>query len=423
MRILHFSTHDAAGGAAKASHRLHSALREAGHSSRMIVRVKDSDDADVEQVATRPLLSGYRRARRRLAAYRGRLPQYKFNFDVQPEVDTRQFFSRERGTVDIICLHWITELLTTRLIGQLYEHYRCPLVWTLVDQEALTGGCHYSLGCDGFTKMCGRCPQLNSARERDRSRLIWTRKWEHLRSLPLVFVAPTSWVSRRIRESSLFREHRIEPIALPIDTGLYRPFEQRVARDLLHVPPDKKVIFFGATYLEEPRKGMTHLVEALRQLRSLTNLTSDGLREEDIFLLIAGSNGRKILDMLPFAGRATGQLQDELSLALAYQSADVFVCPSTEDAGPMMIPEAMLCGTPVVAFNTGGAPDLIETMKTGYLARERDSADMAKGIHALLSLDCPSVMREAARERAARLHTPALVAERHTSLYSSLRES
>lgn len=423
MRILHFATHDTAGGAAKASYRLHSALREAGHSSRMIVRVKDSDDADVEQVATRPLLSGYRRVRRRIAAYRGRLPQSKFNFDVSPEIDTRQLFSHERGAVDIICLHWITELLTTRLIRQLYEHYRCPVVWTLVDQEAVTGGCHYSLGCDGFTKMCGQCPQLNSSRERDRSRLVWTRKREHLRSLPLVFVAPTDWVSRKIRESSLFGEHRIELIPLPIDTNLFRPFEQRVARDLLQVPPDKKVIFFGATYLEEPRKGMAYLVEALQQLRSMLNDADAPLREDDIFLLIAGSNGQKILNMLPFAGRATGQLQDELSLALAYQSADVFVCPSTEDAGPMMIPEALLCGTPVVAFDAGGAPDLVETMKTGYLAHQKDSADLANGMRALLSLDCLSAIGQRAREAAALSHTPALVAERYTRLYCSLRES
>jgi glycosyltransferase involved in cell wall biosynthesis len=230
-------------------------------------------------------------------------------------------------------------------------------------------------------------------------------------------------VSRKVRESSLFSQHRIESIPLPIDASLFRPFEQRVARDLLHVPADKKVIFFGATYLEEARKGMAYLVEALQQLRALTDDTGDGLRADDIFLLVAGSNGQKILDMLPFAGRATGQLQDELLLALAYQSADVFVCPSVEDAGPMMIPEAMMCGTPVVAFNAGGAPDLVETMKTGYLANDRDSGDFANGMRALLSLDCLSEMRLAARTAAARAHTPALVAERYTRLYSSLRES
>lgn len=89
----------------------------------------------------------------------------------------------------------------------------------------------------------------------------------------------------------------------------------------------------------------------------------------------------------------------------------------------MMIPEALLCGTPVVAFDAGGAPDLVETMKTGYLANQKDSADLANGMRALLSLDCLSAIGQRAREAAALSHTPALVAERYTRLYCSLRES
>jgi len=115
-------------------------------------------------------------------------------------------------------------------------------------------------------------------------------------------------------------------------------------------------------------------------------------------------------------------LRDDVTLALAYQAADVFVCPSTEDAGPMMIPESMLCGTPVVAFNSGGAPDLIQTMKTGYLAKYKDSNDLASGIHALISSPHLAAIRNAARDIAVKNHSPQVVVSQYIELYHSLTE-
>jgi glycosyltransferase involved in cell wall biosynthesis len=422
MRILHFSTHDIFGGAAKATYRLHTALRDAGHSSRMVVRQKDSDDEDVRRVGTRPWLSALRRVRNRLPLVGPQKPAQKFNFDVEPEIETRQLFAEKRDDVDVLALHWITDLLTTRLIRELHEHYARPLVWTMMDQEPVTGGCHYSLGCDGYTRECGRCPQLNSEREADASRRVWLRKREHLSGLPIVFVAPTSWVAERIRESSLFGEHRVERIPLAIDTKVFRPFDRGAARDLLHVPPRKKVLFFGATYLDEPRKGMRYLVEALGRLAALVD-EGGPVRREDIFLLVAGSASRELMSSLPFPGRRLGHLHDDVTLALAYQAADLFVCPSVEDAGPMMISEAMLCATPVVAFDAGSAPDLIESLRTGYRARYRDSADMAEGIRKLLTFEAFERMRDEARQAAMLAHEPSSVAGRYTKLYRSLLDN
>lgn len=423
MNILHFATHDIAGGAAKASYRLHAALRSAGHSSRMIVRYKGSNDEDVQQVPVYVWRSCFRRVKCHIPLLRGPTATYMFNLDIEPPVDTRLFYAHQPGDVDIICLHWITGLLTVRTIRKIYDHYQCPLIWTLVDQEPLTGGCHYSFGCDGFTKKCGRCPQLNANRSRDRSRTVWRRKHRYVHDLSIVFVAPTSWVAERVGESSLFRNHRIEIIPLAIDTTTFRPFDQRVARDLLHVPQNKRVIFFGAASISDPRKGTADLTEALQQLPSMMDGENGILSKEDVFLLAAGREVKNLLESLPFPSRQLGYLKDDITLALAYQAADVFVCPSTEDAGPMMIPESMLCGTPVVAFDAGGAPDLIETMKTGHLAAYEDSADLANGIYTLLAADDLPAIRAAAREVAARKHSPSIVAARHLELYSSLLNS
>lgn len=422
MNILHFSATDTRGGAAKAAYHLHVSLRAAGHTSRMIVREKQTNDPDVRRAAVTIKPTFLQLLKQRLLMLRENLPaaSYTFNFDAIFDLDPRPFFSYQQGTVDVIYLHWITGLLTVEIIANLYAHYRCPIIWILMDQEPVTGGCHYSFGCDGFTRQCGNCPQLKNLRgPKDRTRVVWLRKQKHLSNIPLTFVAPTTWVAARVKESSLFRNHRVEVIPLAIDHTVFRPFDQQIARDLLHLPQDKKVIFFGASSLADRRKGIKFLLEAFQQLSSAVARDRPDLAEK-ILLLIVGRLDVDFRDSLPFPSQHVRYFHDDVTLALAYQAADVFVCPSIEDAGPMMIPQAMLCGTPVAAFNSGGAPDLIETMKTGYLATYKDTSDLANGIYCLLTADNLAAIRQAAHEAALAKHAPAVVAVQHSKLYSSL---
>ena len=417
MRILHFSSGDITGGAAKAAYRLHTALRETGHDSQMIVLRKKSDDDTVTQAPPpkpRPWASRLERLLRRQPP----TAHYTFNFDPRPPINLPLLLAGQTQSPDAVCLHWINGLLDVRAIRGLYDYFRCPIVWVMADQEPLTGGCHYSFGCEGFTRECGNCPQLTPSHAYDQSRVVWRRKKELLADLPICFVAPTSWGREKLRQSSLFHHDRCDLIPYPVDPLIFRPIEQRIARDLLHLPQDKKIIFFGATYLEDRRKGMTLLLEALTEARARFEFSA--IQPDDVFLLVAGLNGNQLMSELPFAGKYIGQLYDDLALALAYQAADIFVCPSVEDAGPMMIPEAMMCGTPVVAFNAGGAPDLIESGQTGYLANLADPSDLANGIAGLLEADNGSAIRGFAQLAARNRHSPNHVANLYSELFHSL---
>ena len=145
MRILHFSTEDVTGGAAKAAHRLHTALRQAGHDSRMVVRQKKSVDPYVMQTAPprpRPWASRAERVRQHIPGLRRRelKASYMFNLDGEPPIDPQSLLVAPPGEVDIVCLHWITGLLDVKNIRRLYDHYRCPMIWIPPDQEAVTGG-------------------------------------------------------------------------------------------------------------------------------------------------------------------------------------------------------------------------------------------------------------------------------------------
>ena len=106
------------------------------------------------------------------------------------------------------------------------------------------------------------------------------------------------------------------------------------------------------------------------------------IKNENVVLLIAGTAD---IGLISLDHKLVGYLS-ESDLIKAYQAADIFVCPSLEDSGPMMINQSIMCGTPVVAFDMGSAMDLVLTGKTGYRAIFGDIYDMANGIYTILSL-------------------------------------
>jgi len=422
MNSLIFSTEDARGGAAKHIYRLHSLLQSLGHTSRMVVRNKGTCDDNVVEIPVSSRRYRLSRIQRMLPWGGGRsVPMCgDFDLDVAPVLDRRAMFSFDREQVDIILLFWIAGLLSVRLIRELMDHYRCPVVWGLNDQAPLTGGCHYTHGCEGYMQQCGCCPQLGSSRECDMSRVIWSRKARWLKKSSLAFVCGTESSRRMVAASSLFADHRAFVLPWWIDETRFRPFSAGRARDLLHIPRDKKVILAGASMLDDRRKGMPHFIEALHHLR---NMIADGraIQADDICVLLVGRKAEELRAGVPFDVIMPGPLVDEITMALAYQSADVFVCPSVEDEGPMMIPEAMMCGTPVVAFKSSGyAQDLVRTVESGYLCERVDAGELAKGMLAVLSSNDSELFRERVRIRASGRHSTDVFKKNFMSMCEAL---
>jgi glycosyltransferase involved in cell wall biosynthesis len=278
---------------------------------------------------------------------------------------------------DIIHLHWIGQsFLRPETIAKL----PAPVLWTLHDQWAFTGGCHYTSDCRRYEQSCGKCPVLNSSSERDLSRRLWTRKAKAWRGDLFHLVCPSRWLADCVRSSSLFANNaKVHVIPNGLDTERFKPLNKRFSRDLLQLKQDKKYILFGARdAVEDQRKGFDLLAKAVERIHKSG-------AHSDITLLVFGSTQLPKGLKLPFETLCFGTLHDEYSLVALYSAADVMVVPSLQEAFGQTASEAMACGTPVVAFGATGLLDIVEHQKTGYLAMPYSDEELAAGIQWVLS--------------------------------------
>jgi glycosyltransferase involved in cell wall biosynthesis len=418
LRVLHLCTHDSRGGAAKCAYSLHRALRGKGWSSHMLVRGKGTHDPDVTEVPVSARRYRMGSLARRLPGRSRARASGDFNFDAQTVLDRRVFYRWPPGSFDIICAHLIDGLLTVRDLRAVMDYYGCPTLWTLMDQEPITGGCHYTLGCDGYERECGNCPRLTPSGPRDASRRLWQNKQRHLRDAPLGFACGGEAGVEMIRAGSLFSSHPAFVTPLGVDENLFRPIDPRWARDLLGVPQDRTVLLFGADMLADRRKGVDLLFDALARLQS--RLEGEPDRRANLLLLSLGHGAEALRDSLPFEHVDLGYLRDELTVALAFQAADLFVCPSRQDEGPMMMPQSMMCGTPVVCFPTGYSRRLVRDGETGWVCRDRTAEGLAEGIARMLERIGTAGLRVAVRDLAVLEHSQGVFFGRYAGACRSM---
>jgi glycosyltransferase involved in cell wall biosynthesis len=408
MKILHLSSFDVVGGAARAAYRVHQGLLRARVNSQMLVQYKSGEDKTISTV------EGKVNSKIRSFLDATVLKQYPnrqqlFSPEWFPDVIKSKV---EQVNPDIININWVCNgFLKVETLAKLDR----PLTWTLQDMWSFTGGCHYSLGCDRYTASCGNCPQLQSGREADLSRSVWQRKTKAWKNLNLTIVAPSEWMATCARASSLFQDIRIEVIPFGLDTTIFRPIDSRIARNLLNLPQEKQLVLFGAIdATADTRKGF-HLLQA-----ALTQLSQTGWSERIELVVFGSSKPNKPVD-LGFPIHYLGRLQDDLSLRIAYAAADVMIAPSIEEAFGQTASESLACGTPAIVFTNTGLSDIVEHQQNGYVAKYCNTEDLAQGITWVL--DDPErhrTLRCAAREKVEREYTLEVQAIRYLSLFHKI---
>lgn len=313
---------------------------------------------------------------------------------------TKDILKKVTFNPDIILYLFPGKFLNEKNLYELNKITKAPIFWYLMDSAALTGGCHYSWNCNGYMIGCGNCPALYSDSADDQSAINFKFKQEYLSKTDISIIAPTEWQYQMSLKSLLFKEKPIHKVLLTVDPVLFCRAPKAEAKKKFNIEAKKKVIFFGCVLLDEKRKGIQYLTEAFKILKQTNEKYLD-----DILLLVAGKNFELIKSELPFEYKYLGLLENNEELAFAFQASDIFVCPSIEDSGPMMINQATMSGLPVVSFEMGVSFDLVVPNKTGYIAKLKDSNDLAMGISTMLSLDKETYEQYAQNSRQLALQT------------------
>jgi len=416
LKILHLSNSDTSGGASIAARRICDAQQMIPEiNSKFLVQTKKSGNKNVFSTQLTFSNKIYYTFRFVLDEFSIRLltiqSRGRFSFPFFGEDISRIDLVKNS---DIINFHWINggflSLNSLNKIGKLKK----PIVWTLHDMWAFTGGCHYTSGCVNFIDYCSNCPSLLFKSDNDLSYKIFNRKKQIFENLNLTIITCSKWLAKEVSRSKLLKDKKIISIPNPLDIDLYKPIPQMTAREKLKLPLDKKIVLIGAMNLKDERKGFRYLFEALHIINELKD-------KMNIEIVVFGKLDESILNKIPFKVNQLGKLKSEQNIVIAYNSADVYVAPSLEDNLPNTVMEAMSCGVPVVAFNVGGIPDIIDNEQNGILAELKSTEELAKGITLILSdEELRKKYSLSAREKVLKDFNQKIIAERYFEVYKSL---
>lgn len=418
MRVLHLSTHDIRGGAARAAFRLHRALRRAGHDSTMLVAHRDSRDPTVTRLMRSMDLATRLRRHRRESELLREFARYQATrpTGLEPFSDDRTQHAldlvRQLPPCDVLHLHWVADFVDYQVFFSARPEHT-PVVWQLHDMNIMTGGCHYYHDCGRYVSGCGACPQLGSTDPADLSRQIWKRKqgvFGALEANQLHLVAPSRWMLQLVKGSPLLSKFSATLIPYGVDVEEFAPRDRQFARELLGIPQGAQVVMFVSDHLTNGRKGFSLLFEALSGLTQAHHL----------FLLSAGKGEPQGTGPIP--GMHMGEVRNDRWLSVVYSAADLFVIPSVQDNLPNTVLESLACGTPVVGFDVGGLPDMVRPGRTGQLVPVGDAVALRQAMSHLLNT--PSLCRQMGAEGRRIVieeYSNSLVATRYAALYESLR--
>jgi glycosyltransferase involved in cell wall biosynthesis len=411
MKILIVNTFDISGGAARAAYRLHKALLSQGVDSQMLVQNKSSDDYTVISEANK-----IKKTLNKLRPFLDSIPVRFYKNRTKTLFSPSWFgFSDivdkiNKINPDIVHLRWICNgMMRIEDMARI----KAPIVWSLHDNWAFTGGCHIMWECDKYFDSCGACPRLGSDKENDLSKKVWLRKQKIFNKKDMTIVGLSRWLNECSSNSALLKDKKHIHLPNPINTDIFRPFDKEKSRELWSLPKDKKLILFGAnSATSDINKGFKELGEALHKLTC-----------KDIEFVVFGSSEPQVSQNFGFKTHYLGHLHDDVSLVTLYSAVDVMIVPSLQENLSNAIMESLACGTPVVAFDVGGNSDMIEHLINGYLAKPFESQDLANGIEWVLNALNYDELCQSARKKVVREFDSIVVAKKYIELYKDIFQS
>lgn len=275
---------------------------------------------------------------------------------------------------DIIHLAWTATFISPKTIYDLYRITKATFLYQFVDQQHLTGGCHYPAGCRGYLDRCEKCPVL--VRGNIISQFQMTDSLKYTKDIPKIFLG-TNYDLQMAKSSPLFSKCiflKPRPDILNVMT-----YNQKECREFFGLTDDCFIIMSGAQALSV-RKGFTYALEAVNRFAEIHN---------NICFLLLGPNDNESevkSQLNPRVNLIMPGFLDKEGLVKSFCASDCHLNSSIADSGPMMVNYAISLACPTVSFGIGVALDLVIHKKTGYIANYKDSRSLCDGLNYIYSL-------------------------------------
>ena len=310
---------------------------------------------------------------------------------------------------DILIVHFSAHFINFKTICEIQKETGCKVIFNIVDTSFMTGGCHWSWDCVGYISNCSNCPAIKHNKIKNLAHKNFIQKQFFLEKIDFEVNVSSSFGLNQVQKSKLFKIKKPSLIYYPIDQNVFKPQPNYFKTHI-------KTIFFGTQDLKNASKGVIYFTDAI-------NLFWNNINDEERKLIKINIAGRKI--NLPINKDINVNYLGKLpidELIIEYSKSDVFVCSSIEDNGPMMINESLMCGTPVVCFQTGIGPDLINEDR-GYLAKNMSHNNLAQGIKKVLFNSNNKDLKQNSRNYAINKYGNKLVENKWKDLIYSLNSN
>ena len=270
----------------------------------------------------------------------------------------------------------------------------CPTSWTLHDCSSFLGSYYPSHS------------PLPSDKEKLQLGAYWDSISKQKTRFPFCAVTPSEWMNNQAKSSS-WSDHLVKTIHNPVPKSYFKNRDQDACKRALGISTERPLILCIAGNLQEERKGGNILKEVLHS------------KFDDVNFLLIGRTTESIADYKENI-YSLGFIQDELTMQIAYNAADLVLHPAPIDNLPNTVAEAMSAGTPILTFQTGGLPEMVVPGKSGWLVPKINAQLMTQELRSIIKTKSYKNLRNSTKEHAEKLFDHKEIGKKYIELIQGL---
>lgn len=346
MKILIVNYSDRYGGASNATYRIYKSLQKRGINVYMYVKKKNYIDKNIYE--QNKFIYVFTKIFEKLLKFFFHYKSDYFHSYNLISTDIKKIINKINP--DLIQLHWIGQ--NTVAVND-FTFFNKPIIWRLSDMWPILSTEHYN----------------NKERKQFIDKYVYSLKKKYFND-KIIYVSPSKWLKSKLNSSTITKKNKKFLIPNAINTNYWKPIKSYKKKKKLNVQ-NKIIITFGATFIDDKRKGFDYLLKSLKLINIDYQLNVFGMIYDKKYEKKIKTN--KNIHYL-------GNITSDSDLRHIYSISSLVAIPSIIDNSPNILFEANACDVPTVCFDGTGTKDFIVHKKTGWISKNKDEVDFAKGI-------------------------------------------